>query len=148
MCGWHITMKRNPVSQTELEWENSIVSLRNEKRTLKKRNGWRWFFFSPPCPIVGHLYESNECLSRLILFSLSAWSNPGFPCCLGHRFLPILLSTALQVASTTSPHCCKHNTFWPEPSLFRPWLWTTLNEFNTKSTEDYNDIHNLVDVPP
>lgn len=144
----HDAMKRNPVSQTELEWENSIVSLGNEKRTLKKRNGWRFFFFPPSCPIVSRPYESDECLSRRILFSLSAWSNPGFPRCPVRRSLPILLSTALQVTSATSPHCCEYNTFWPEPSLFRPWLWTTLNEFTTKSTEDCNDIHNLVDVPP
>lgn len=149
MCGWHITKKRNPITHVELEWENSMVSLGNEKSSLiREMTGNDDFFFLSL--IVSRLYERP----RVSVTSDSVfieWSNPGSPCCQVHCLslcsLPIWLSTALQVVRTTSPHCQGYNTFWPHLSFSEPWLWTTLNEFTTKSVEDCNDIHNLSWVP-
>lgn len=142
VCGWHIK-KRNPITHTELDWGNSIASLGNEKSILIKEMDGNDFFFSPPSLIVSRLYE-RLWVSVTTDSVFIEWSNPGSPCCLVHCLslcsLPIWLSTALQVARTTSPHCYEYDTF-------RPWLWTTLNEFTTKSTEDCNDIHNLSWVP-
>lgn len=141
-------MKRNPITHVELEWENSMVSLGNEKSSLiREMTGNDDFFLSL---IVSCLYERPRpsVTSDSVFIE---WSNPGSPCCQVHCLslcsLPIWLSTALQVVRTTSPHCHEYNTFWPDLSFSEPWLWTTLNEFTTKSVEDCNDIHNLSWVP-
>lgn len=145
VCGWHMTKKRNPISRVELEWENPIVSLGNEKSSLIREMTGNDFFF-PQSLIVSRLCE-RPWVSVTNDSVFIEWSNPGSPCCQVHCSslcsLPIWLSTALQVATTTSPHCYKYNTFWPDLCFTEPWLWTSLKGFTTKSIEDCNDIHNL-----
>lgn len=146
MCGWHITKNRKPITHVELEWENSIVSLGNEKSSLMREITGNGFFSL----IVSCLYERPQ-VSVTSDFVFIEWSNPGSPSCQVHCLslcpLPIWLSTALQVARTTSPHCYEYNTFWPDLCFSEPWLWSTMNELTTKSAEDCNDIHNLSRVP-
>lgn len=93
--------------------------LRKWKEHFDKRNGWEWFFF-PPSLIVSRLYE-RLWVSVTTDSVFIEWSNPGSPCCLVHCLslcsLPIWLSTALQVARTTSPHCYEYDSFWPELSI-------------------------------
>lgn len=124
----------------------SNSGLRKWKEQFDKRNDWEWFFFFPQSLIVSRLYE-RPWVSVTNDSVFIEWSNPGSPCCQVHCFslcsLPIWLSTALQVATTTSPHCYGYNTFWPDLCFTEPWLWTSFKDFTTKSIEDCNDIHNL-----
>jgi len=103
-------------------------------------------FFCPYCELS--LWKAASVRSDSVFIECS---NPGSPCCQVHCLslcsLPIWLSTALQVAKTTSPHCSQDNNFWPDRSFAEPQRWTTLNELTTKSVEDCNDIHNLYVSP-
>lgn len=91
--------------------------LRKWKEQFDKRNGWEWFL---PSLLVSRLYERLR-VSVTTDSVFIEWSNPGFPCCLVHCLslcsLPIWLSTALQVARSTSPHCYQYNTSGPELSV-------------------------------
>lgn len=92
--------------------------LRKWKEWFDKRDGWEWFL--PPSLFVSRVYE-RLWVSVTTDSVFIEWSNPGFPCCLVHClslcFLPIWLSTALQVARSTSPHCYQDNTSWPKLSI-------------------------------
>lgn len=107
-------------------------------------------FFSQPL-IVSRLHE-RPWVSVTNDSAFIEWSNPGSPRCQVHCFslcsLPIWLSTALQVAAATSPHCYNHNAFWTDRCFTEARLWTSLKDFTTESIDHCNDIHNLSAPPP